>query len=131
MINISDRKIEISLIPGVLNTNIPKKKKKKSGIRKKDKVLLVKILTLRKYKREITIYRKNIMNNGFTLENDNSIGCSNKGLAPKSRPVFNELPSFCTSKPTKKLGRKNISLYWRNIEIEKVLMLSFKVIPKK
>ena len=107
MISKSDRKIEISLVSGVLSTNNPTMKYKKSGTRKKNKLLLVKILTLKKYKKETTIYRENKVIYGFILKKDTSNDCNNNGLTPKSRLIFKGLLSFCTSKPAKKLGKKN------------------------
>jgi hypothetical protein len=111
VISKSDREKAIVFTPGVLNINNPIIIYRKNGIRKKSKILLFSVLTLRKYKKAITVYRENIIISGFILKNDIIIVCNNKGDAPKSRLIFNWLLSFCTSKPAKKLGKKNESLY--------------------
>ena len=103
----------------------------KSGIRKQNKLLFFKFLTLRKNKKATIIYSENIMISGLTLIKDINIDCNNSGATPKNKLSLTELFIFWTSKPIKKLGKKNESLYWTNIDIEKKLIPSRDVNPKK
>lgn len=90
----SDRKIETSLIPGILKAKNPTIKYIKSGIRKQNKLLFFKFLTLRKNKKATIIYSENIMISGLTLIKDINIDCNNSGATPKNKLSLTELFIF-------------------------------------